>query len=175
MQSAEKVEYAALVDRVRKHYGPGVEIGGYNSYDRNKLQKLAAQADIDQANERARQPIVEAGTRLHHTRQRVHKAWGKIIEGQETIAKNQRVHRTNGAPVECFVIVDLPKWQGPALATVEDYDAANAEASVTATEFETRAQKISGYVNVWERSTMDEQNRSLILALADRLDRMEPK
>jgi hypothetical protein len=173
MQSAEKIEYDALVSRVRKHFGPSVEIGGYNSHDRNKLQKLAAQVDIDEARERETRPITEAGTRLHHTRQRVHKAWCKIIEGQETIAKNQRVHRINGAPVECFVEVELPKWQGPALTTVEDYDAANAEASVTATEFETRAQKISGYVNAWERSTMEEQNRSLILALADRLDQME--
>jgi hypothetical protein len=43
---------------------------------------------------------------------------------------------------------------GATFATVEDYDAANAEASVIATEFETRAQKINGYVNTWERSTM---------------------
>ena len=172
MQSTERVEYDALVSRVRKHFGPSVEIGGYNSHDLNKLHKLAAQADIDQANERATRPGTEAATRLHHTRQRVHKAWCKIIEGQEAIAKNQRVHRINGAPVECFVEVELPKWQGPALSTVEDYDAANAEASVTATEFETRAQKISGYVGTWERSTMEEQNRSLILALADRLDRV---
>jgi hypothetical protein len=30
-------------------------------------------------------------------------------------------------------------------------------------------------LHTWERSTMEEQNRSLILALADRLDRMETK
>jgi hypothetical protein len=172
MQSTQKVEYDALVSRVRKHYGPCVEIGGYNSHDLIKLQKLAAQADLDQARERETRPVNEAATRLHHTRQRVHKAWCKIIEGQETIAKNQRVHRINGAPVECFEEIDLPQWQGPSLSTVEDYDTANAEASVRATEFETRAQKISGYVNTWERSSMGEQNRSLILALADRLDGM---
>jgi hypothetical protein len=173
MQSAEKVEYAALVDRVRKHYGPGVEIGGYNSYDRNKLQKLAAQADIDQANERASRPVIEAGTRLRHTRERVHKAWRTITDRQAVIAQSPRLHLINRAPVECFEEVELPTWQGPSLSTVEDYDTANAETAVLATEFETRAQKISGYVNVWERSTTDEQNRSLILALADRLDRME--
>jgi hypothetical protein len=172
MQSAQKVEYDALVSRVRKHYGPSVEIGGYNSHDLIKLQKLAALADTDQANERATRPVTEAATRLHHTRERIHKAWCKIGEGQATIAKNQRVHRINGAPVECFEEIELPQWQGPSLSTVEDYDAANAEASVRATEFETRAQKISGYVGTWERSTMDEQNRSLILALADRLDGM---
>jgi hypothetical protein len=86
-----------------------------------------------------------------------------------------RVRLADPLRADGVVEVELPKWQGPALATVEDYDAANAETAVLATEFETRAQKISGYVNSWERSTMDEQNRSLILALADRLDRMEPK
>jgi hypothetical protein len=89
------------------------------------------------------------------------------------------VHRINGAPVECFEEVELPQWHVNTwernLSTVEDYDAANAEASIRATEFETRAQKISGYVNTWERSTVDEQNRSLILAFADRLDRMGAK
>jgi len=171
MQSAQKVEYDALVSRVRKHFGPSVEIGGYNSHDLIRLRKLDAQADTDQAHERSTRPVTEAATRLHHTRERIHKAWCKIRDGQATVAKNQRVHRINGAPIECFEEVELPQWQGPTLSTVEDYDEANADASVTATEFETSAQKISGYVNTWERSTMDEQNRSLILALANRLDR----
>jgi hypothetical protein len=174
MQSAQKVEYDALVSRVRKHYGPSVEIGGYNPHDLVRLRKLDAQVEIDQANERATRPVTEAATRLHHTRDRIHKAWCKIRDGQATIAKNQRLHLINGAPADAFVEVEMPIWQGPSLVTVEDYDTANAEASVLATEFEIRAQKISGYVGTWERSAMDEQNRSLILALADRLDRMEP-
>jgi hypothetical protein len=174
----QKAEYEAMVARVRKHCGPSVEIGGFNSHDILKLQKFAAMVETEQANKRASQPVTEAATRLHHTKERIYKAWRKIIEGQETIGKNQRLHRINGAPIECWEEVELPhempEWQG-GFSSVEDYDAANAEASVAATEFETRAQKISGYVNTWERSAMDEQNRSLILALADRLDRMEAK
>jgi hypothetical protein len=38
---------------------------------------------------------------------------------------------------------------------------------------ETRPSKITSYVSVWESSSMEEQNRSLILALAERLDRLE--
>jgi hypothetical protein len=175
MQSAQRIEYDDLVNRVRRQYGSGVEIGGYNSHDLIKLRKLAAQADIDRANELARRPISDAGTRLHYTRERVMAAWRKISDGQATIAKNRRLHRINGAPVECFEEVELPQWQGPALSTVDGYDAANAETSVIATEFETRAQKIFGYVNSWEQSTIEQQNRSLILAMADRMDRMEAR
>jgi hypothetical protein len=78
----QKQAYEEMVAKVRKHYGGSVEIGGVNSYDIAQLQKKAAQADVDQARERERQPIVEAGTRLHHTRQRAQKAWRMIADGQ---------------------------------------------------------------------------------------------
>jgi hypothetical protein len=111
---------------------------------------------------------------LHKTRERVHRAWRTITDGQATLAKNRRLHVINGAPAEFSEPIEIPKWPNN-LSTVENYDAANVEASILATEFETRAHKISSYLSTWERSTMDEQSRALILALADRLDRMETK
>jgi hypothetical protein len=170
-----KPEYEAMVARVRKHYGPGIEIGGFILHDINRLIKLAAQTDLDQASERLSRPLTEAGTRLHHTRQRVHRAWQTITNGQATLAKNRRVHSINGVSSEMLEPIELPKWDGRTHATVAAYDASNAEAAEIATEMETRASKIVSYVNEWERSSMEEQNRSLILALADRLDRMEAK
>jgi len=71
--------------------------------------------------------------------------------------------------------VELPKWSGRAPAKVAEYDAANAETAEIATEMETRASKIISYVNDWEHSSTEEQNRLLILALSDRLDRLEAK
>jgi hypothetical protein len=170
-----KPEYDAMVARVRKHYGPSVEIGGFISGDIIRLQKLSAQADLDQAKERDARPITEAATRLHHTRRRVHRAWQTITDGQATLAKNPRVHGINGVAAELLEPVEMPRWPTKGPATVADYDAANAEAAEMATEMEARASKMLGYVNQWERSTMEEQNRSLILALADRLDRMEAR
>jgi hypothetical protein len=175
MQSAQKVEYDTLVARVRKHYGPSVEVGGYNSNDLLKLRRLDAQREVDEARTRAERPVSEAGTRLHHTRERVQRAWRTITDGQATLAKNRRVHDINGATAEMLETIAMPKWDGSQPATVAEYDAANAETAVMATEMEARASKILSYVNVWERSSMDEQNRSLILALADRLDRLEAK
>jgi hypothetical protein len=170
----QKQEYEAMVSRVRKHYGPSVEIGGFNSHDILVLQKRAAQAEQDQASERERRPINEAGTRLRNTRQRAHKAWQTIADGQATLAKNRRLHAINGIDQELLAPIVMPRWDtSKHLATVAEYDAANVEASELATELEARASKMVSYVGEWERSTPEQQNRSMILALADRLDRLE--
>jgi hypothetical protein len=172
----QKQEYEAMVSRVRKHYGPSVEIGGFNPHDILALQKRAAQAEQDQASERERRPISEAGTRLHHTRVRAQKAWQTIADGHATLAKNRRLHAINGVDPELLNPIAMPRWDtSKYFATVAEYDAANVEAAELATELEARASKMLSYVGEWERSTSEQQNRSLILALADRLDRLEAK
>jgi hypothetical protein len=172
----QKQEYEAMVSRVRKHYGPSVEIGGFNSHDIIQLQKRAAQAEQDQASERERRPIVEAGTRLRNTRQRAQKAWQTIADGQATLAKNRRLHAINGIDPELLAPIAMPRWDtSKHLATVAEYDAANAEAAEVATRLEAQASKMLSYVNEWERSNIEQQNRSMILALADRFDRLEAK
>jgi hypothetical protein len=169
----QRQAYEEMVAKVRRHYGASVEVGGFNSHDVTQLQKLAAKADADQANERERQPIIEAGTRLHHTRQRVQKAWRIIADGQATLAENRRLHFINGINPELLEPCVMPKWDtGKQLSTVADYDAANTEAAQLATELETLASKMRHYLSAWEGSTPEQQNRSLILALADRLDRL---
>ena len=169
----QKQAYEEMVAKVRRHYGGSVEVGGFISADIIRLQKLSAQADLDQANERERQPIIEAGTRLRNTRERALKAWRIIADGQATLAQSRRLHVINGIDPELLEPVTMPKWDtGKVLSTVADYDAANTEAAQLATELETQASKMRHYLSAWERSTPEQQNRSLILALADRLDRL---
>ncbi|WP_156948572.1 hypothetical protein [Bradyrhizobium sp. WSM1417] len=57
--------------------------------------------------------------------------------------------------------------QGP--STLARYDELDAEAALIATDLETRASKLTRYVSEWEQMTTDQQNRALILAIADRL------
>ena len=45
-------EWEALASRVRKHYGQGASVGGYNQPDIAKLVKLAAQIDVRKARSR---------------------------------------------------------------------------------------------------------------------------
>src|SRR4051812_21278643 len=92
----DKAEYDALVARVRKHCGSGVEIGGYNSHDLIKLRQLDARCQAEEARAAEARPLNEAATRLHHTYRRSMAAWAAIKEKQEYLAKNRRLHLLNG-------------------------------------------------------------------------------
>jgi hypothetical protein len=63
--------------------------------------------------------------------------------------------------------------QKPDCRTLEEYDSSTAEISELATELEAKAGNLRSYVSQWECSTPDQRNLSLILALAERLDRLE--
>jgi hypothetical protein len=71
-------------------------------------------------------------------------------------------------PEEFFEKIDVPTW-GAIGWTVEEIDALNEETAMLATKWEARAGKIMGYASSWGSMTGEERNRSLILALADRL------
>ncbi|MCK1578567.1 hypothetical protein IVB03_02955 [Bradyrhizobium sp. 168] len=167
--SKDRNDYEAMVSRVRKHYGSSVEVGGYNSHDILNLRKLDAKREKDEASDRDQAPLNEAGTRLHQTRARAMKAWRTIKDGTDRLAKDRRVHLVNGIPPELLEPADMPRWSEESSSTVAGFDRLNAEASLLATDLETRASKLVSYRASWEQMTPEEQNRSLILAIADRL------
>jgi hypothetical protein len=165
-------QYDALVAKVRRRY-PN-EIGGRNHNDIQNLQTLAAKIDQEEAEEKAKAPLIEAATRLYHIKDRAHTAKRKIDAAQESIAKNRRLHAINAAASEMLDPVEMPTWPNKP-KTVEDHEAAIGEAQILAADLERRAGKIGSYVRGWDTASMAEQNRSLILALANRLDRLEAK
>jgi hypothetical protein len=167
----EKNEYHAMVDRVRKHYGNAIEIGGYNSHDINKLRKLDQQRQADAAKAEQQRPLNDAATRRHVAYERALKAWRLIVEKQDALAKGRRLHEINGLDLALLAPVGMP--QKPDCRTIEEYDLSTAEISELATELETKAGKLRGYDRQWESSTPDQRNLSLILALANRLERLE--
>jgi hypothetical protein len=167
----EKNEYHAMVDRVRKHYGNAIEIGGYNSHDINKLRKLDQQRQADAAKAEQQRPLNDAATRRHVAYERAMKAWRVIVDGQAALKKDRRLHEINGLDLALLAPVGMP--QKPHCRTIEEYDLSTAEISELATEREAKAGKLRSYVSKWEGSTPDQRNLSLILALANRLDRLE--
>lgn len=171
--SKDRNDYESMVDRVRKHYGGAVEVGGYNSHDILNLKKLDAQRERDEAKARDDRPLSEAGTRLHQTWQRAMKAWRILKEGTDELAKERRVHLINGISPDLLEPGEMPRWKEQRPSTVAEYDELNAAASVLATEMETRASKLASYLSGWKQMTTDQQNRSLILAIADRLSGLE--
>jgi hypothetical protein len=167
----EKNEYHAMVDRVRKHYGSSVEVGGYNSHDINRLRKLDQQREADVAKAEQQRPLNEAATRRHVAYERALKAWRAIVDGQESLKKDRRLHEINGLDLALLAPVGMPQKYD--CRTIEEYDLSAAEISELATELEAKAGKLRSYVSQWESSTPDQRNLSLILALAERLDRLE--
>lgn len=167
-----KNEYEAKVNRVRKHFGSGVEIGGYNSRDLIKLNALDAQREADEPRATEARPLNEAATRLRATYERKMKAWRIITERRDLLAKNRPLHLLNGIAPEWLDLVEMPAPTG-SFSTVAEYDASNAQEAAIATDLETRAQKLASYVAVWEQSPPDQRNLSIIFKLADRIDKLE--
>ena len=173
MYTPTRTEYDAMVRRVQA-YMPGVQIGGFNGADFQELKKLDEQRMAAEKRAKEDQPRAEAATRLVATIQRSVKAYQAINEMQKALEQDRRLHELNGAAPAWFAPVeapaDLPSWK---CSTVDEYDAANAQASMVATELETRTKMMQCYLGKWERSTPGLRSLSIIQALADRLERLE--
>lgn len=164
--------YNALVDRVRKR-GGGDSIGGRNQYDILKLIDLDKKISAGEADRIAAQPFNDAASRFHQVYQRLCTVVGKINEYQQTLVKQRRLHEINGATPEMFEPVPVPIWPEPRPNTIEAFDEATERASSEIAILEGRAHKMRSYLSIWDTGGMPEQNRRMIIALADRLDRLE--
>jgi hypothetical protein len=52
---------------------------------------------------------------------------------------------------------------------VSDYDAYNEEFAKTVTKLEMLATKFKSYIQSWTRRTLEQRNRKLAMAIADRI------
>lgn len=165
----QRQEYEALVGRVREHYGSSVEIGGYDHNSLLRLRQLDAKREAAVAAQKAAKPLNDAIAQLHREHQRAVKAWQLIGTGQKRIAEHKRAHQILGFDPALLDPVSIPEKAKASAETIDAYDAATAEMSRVATELESNARKINSAAGQWEQYTPDQQNRALILALADRL------
>ncbi|MBW5438607.1 hypothetical protein FXB41_28745 [Bradyrhizobium canariense] len=172
-QNPERTEYEAIVGRLRGHFGSGIDIGGYTRNDLMRLRKLDAQRAAEVARAQAAQPLNDAIGQLALQHRRAIGAWQQIALGQKGIAENRREHQILGFDVSLVEPVEMPKAIEASSPSIEAYDKATAEMSRIATDLESRARKLNSAVSQWAQSTPDQQNRSLILAIADRLDGLE--
>ncbi|KQT21721.1 MULTISPECIES: hypothetical protein [unclassified Bradyrhizobium] len=162
-------EYEALVGRLREHYGSSVEIGGYDHNSLLRLRQLDAKREAAVAAQKAAKPLNDAMAQLNREHQRAVKAWQLIGAGQKRIAEHKRAHQILGFDLALLEPVSIPGKVEAAAETIEAYDAATAEMSRVATAIESKARKLNSAAAQWEQFTPDQQNRALILAIADRL------
>ncbi|UPK28395.1 hypothetical protein [Bradyrhizobium sp. 195] len=165
----QRNEYEALVTRVRKHFGSSVEIGGYSPNDLLRLRQLDAEREAAEAQAKAAKPLNDARAQLHQEHRRAVAAWQKIEVGQNRIAEHKRAHQMLGFDLTLLDPASIPKIVEVSGETIEAYDAATAEMAQVATAIESKARKINSAASQWEQYTPEQQNRALILALADRL------
>ncbi|MBR0685312.1 hypothetical protein JQ594_05255 [Bradyrhizobium manausense] len=169
----ERNEHEALVTRLRKHYGNGIEIGGYSHNDLLRLRKLDAQREAEVARAHAAKPLNDAMGQLAAQHRRAMAAWQQIELGQRGIAENGREHQILGFDITLLDPAEMPKKVDASSQTVDGYDEATAEMSRIASDLESRARKINSAVSQWAQYTPEQQNRALLLAIADWLGRFE--
>lgn len=166
----ERNEHEALVARLRKYYGNGIEIGDYSRNNLLRLRQLDAQREAEEAKVKAAQPLNDARAQLNREHRRAVSAWQQIGAGQERIAENKREHQILGFDTDLLEPISIPpKEVKPSSNTIEGYDEATAEMSKIATDLESNARKIGSAVSQWAHYTPEQQNRALLLAIADRL------
>lgn len=165
----QRQEYEALVGRVREHYGSNVEIGGYDHNSLLRLRQLDAKREAAVSAQKAARPLNDAIAQLNREHQRAVKAWQQIETGQKRIADHKREHLILGFDLALLEPVSIPKIVEVSGETIDAYDAAAAEMSRVATAVESKARKINSAASQWEQYSPEQQNRALILAIADRL------
>jgi hypothetical protein len=167
--NAQRNEYEALVTRVRKHFGSSVEIGGYSPNDLMRLRQLDAKREAAEAAEKAAQPLNDARSQINKEPRRAVAAWQQIEVGQKRVAEYKRAHQILGFDMDLLEPVQMPSIVEATADSIEAYDAATADMAQVATALESKARKINSAASQWEQYTPEQQNRVLILALADRL------
>ena len=165
----QRQEYETLVTRLREHYGSSVEIGGYDHNSLLRLRQLDAKREAAVAAQKAAQPLNDARAQLNREHQRAVKAWQQIGTGQTRIAEHKRAHQIMGFDQALLEPVSIPKIVEVSAETIEAFDKATSEMSRVATELESKSRKINSAAGQWEQYTPYQQNRALILAIADRL------
>lgn len=165
----QRQEYETLVGRLREHYGSSLEVGGYDHNSLLRLRQLDAKREAAVAAGKAAKPLDDARSQLHREHQRAVKSWQQIETGQKRITEHKRAHQILGFDLTLLEPVSIPKIVEVSEETIDAYDAATAEMSRVATAVESKARKINSAASQWEQYTPEQQNRALILAIADRL------
>ncbi|MET4493475.1 hypothetical protein [Bradyrhizobium sp. LA7.1] len=166
----ERNEYEALTGRLRKYYGNSLEVGGYSHNDLLRLRQLDAKREAAEAAAKAAQPLNDAIRQLRDAHARAVAAWQQIEAGQQRVADHKRAHQILGFDFAFLEPMTTPPVVEASSETIEGYDEATAEMSKIATALESKARKINSAASQWEQYTPEQQNRALILAIADRLD-----
>jgi hypothetical protein len=162
------VRFRSAIDRVRKYDG-NAAIGMATNTEIARLEKLADQfekaAKVTQANE----PLNAAVSALAGLWRRYWQAYHQVTQWQTELRSHQQVLSILGMPIGYLKEPETIASGMPSFKTAEEHEAFNVKFGHRLADIEMKATKLRDYCQQWTRLTPDQQNRKLILALAERI------
>ena len=108
-------------------------------------------------------------TRAASSHSRYHNARNEVLKWQAEIMRHRPQLAIIGAPVGYFQEPEAIASVAPSFFNVEECDAFNTKFGHKVADIETKATTIKDYCQQWTRLTLEQQNRKLIMAIADRI------
>jgi hypothetical protein len=160
--------FHAAVARVRK-YDDKALIAMCSNAEIDRLERLASQlekgADVSRSNESR----ALAGNILQGLWSRYHNARNEVLNWQAELQRHRAPLAIIGAPVGYFQEPAAIPSTAPSFSSVEEFEAFNIEFGHKVMDIETKLTTIRNYCQQWTRLSLEQQNRKLIMAIADRI------
>jgi hypothetical protein len=165
---AKTVRFRDAVSRVRKYDG-NAAIGMATNTEIERLEKLADQFEERAQVSRANEPRNAAMVALAGLWTRYHQARHQVTQWQTELRSHQQVLSILGMPIGYLKEPEAIASQMPSFKTAEEHEAFNAKFAHKVADIEMKATTLKNYCQQWTGLTMEQQNRKLILALAERI------
>jgi hypothetical protein len=160
--------YHAAIARVRKYDG-NIPIGMATNTEIARLEKLADQFEERAQVSRTNEPKNAALVTLSGLWARYHQARHEVLQWQTELRSHQQALSIIGTPLGYYKEPETIASMMPSFDSAEEYEAFNAKFRHKLADLEALATDLKNYCQQWTRLTMEQQNRKLILALAERM------
>jgi hypothetical protein len=162
------VRFREAVARVHK-YDSSAAIGMATNTEIARLEKLADQFEERAHVSRTNEPLNRAVSILQDLWRRYHQARHQVLQWQTELRTHERALSIIGTPLGYYKAPDAIESAAPSFASAAECEAFNAKFGHRVFDLETKATTLKDYCQQWTRLSLDQQNRKLILALADRI------
>jgi hypothetical protein len=160
--------YHAAISRVRKYDGK-MAIGMASNTEIARLERLADEFEDRERTSRLNEPLTAGTTALSGLWSRYHQARSEILNWQAELRQHSRELNVLGTPIGYYTEPDAIPSAMPSLGSAAEYEAYNSKFSHRVIELELKVTTLKNYCQQWTRLTPDQQNRKLILAIAERI------
>jgi len=164
----QSARFHAAIARVSKYDGKA-HFGMCSNTEIARLEKLADQLEKRAEVSRVNEPMNRAVAILAGLQTRYHQARSEVLKWQAELHSHRQVLSILGTPLGYFQEPEAIKSMEPAVRTTEEYEAFSTKLGHTVADLEMKATTLRDCCHEWTRLTLEQQNRKLILALAERL------